>query len=152
MKLEKIIDAKDKAREENYNSIRERIEQLAIAHNYRVAITSVDKSCPVLAVVNYGRWIAQCECGGAEYVALSDPVFFCCSCGNASVDGKLRMVIFPSIEEIQQIEAEILKVEIDAEQKIGFPLSQLVLTAKSEKLRNWEPKSKDEEVIETEKK
>lgn len=35
---------------------------------------------PVAAHVNYGRWVADCSCGGAELVA-PDMLFLCGSCG-----------------------------------------------------------------------
>jgi hypothetical protein len=62
---------------------------------------------PVLAEVNHGRWIAHCECGGAEVVDPDDPVFFCLSCLNADNGRGLRPVEFPSEKERLQI-AEVL--------------------------------------------
>jgi hypothetical protein len=61
----------------------------------------------VYAFVDHGRWVAQCECGGAESVDLDSPIFFCCSCGNRSTTGRPREVVFP--KEIEQIEAILLK-------------------------------------------
>lgn len=64
---------------------------------------------PVKARIDFGRWIADCECGGAEYVDPDDPVFYCQSCGNLSVEGKLRKVVFPQAEERAQIEKAVLE-------------------------------------------
>ena len=56
----------------------------------------VDETVPILeAEVNHGRWIANCECFGAEEVDPRDGLFFCFSCGNAISGGKLRRVVFP---------------------------------------------------------
>ena len=60
----------------------------------------------VYAVVDNGRWIAKCECNGAEYVDPDYPLFFCCSCGNKSTDSRLRPVIFPG--DMKKIETELL--------------------------------------------
>jgi hypothetical protein len=50
---------------------------------------------PVNAIVNHGRWLAVCECGGAELVSPNDPIFFCFSCCNSAHDYHVRPVQFP---------------------------------------------------------
>jgi hypothetical protein len=50
----------------------------------------------VNAFVNHGRWIAQCECGGAEVVDPEDPFFLCLSCLNAEFKERMRLVRFPA--------------------------------------------------------
>lgn len=62
-------------------------------------------AAPVAARVDFGRWIADCECGGAEYVEPTDRVFFCQSCGTHG-----RPVIFP--DDIAGIEAELLQRQV----------------------------------------
>lgn len=42
-----------------------------------------------------GRWIAKCECGGAEYVSFKSLVFMCCSCWNADHKHNWRRVELP---------------------------------------------------------
>lgn len=65
----------------------------------------------VLAEINFGRWIARCpDCGGAEYVSPSEKVFYCLSCGNHSLGGDARRVVFP--ENREEIEAEVLSREV----------------------------------------
>ena len=61
----------------------------------------------VYAFVDHGRWVAQCECGGAESVDPDSPIFFCCSCGNRSTTGRPREVVFP--KEMERIETILLK-------------------------------------------
>jgi hypothetical protein len=59
---------------------------------------------PVYARVSDNRWIADCECGGAEAVDEEDPRFFCLSCLNNAVGNNSRTVIFPDdMEEIDEV-------------------------------------------------
>jgi hypothetical protein len=62
---------------------------------------------PVYAVVNHGRWIAPCECAGAEVVDPEDPFFLCLTCFNEKHDGRLRMAVFPAGHK--QIEHALLE-------------------------------------------
>lgn len=62
------------------------------------------------AMVNHGRWIALCPlCGGAENVTADDPVFYCLSCGNERIDGRLMPAVFPDEAERREIEAALEK-------------------------------------------
>ena len=62
------------------------------------------------AIVNHGRWIAQCPfCDGAEYVDFGRPTFWCCSCRNASVSQHLVPLIWPSALNRAAIEAELMR-------------------------------------------
>ena len=47
------------------------------------------------AIVNHNRWIAICECGGAEVADPSDRRMYCFSCFNILNDGYTREVEFP---------------------------------------------------------
>ena len=42
-----------------------------------------------------GRWIAHCECGGAELIDVEQPIFMCCSCFNEAHHRQWRNVIVP---------------------------------------------------------
>jgi len=53
-----------------------------------------DKSPPLKAYVNHGRWVAKCECGGCELV-WEEGLFFCMSCLNGAHGHKVRRVVFP---------------------------------------------------------
>ena len=55
---------------------------------------------PIRAEVDWGRWIANCECNGAEYVSKEEKIFYCFSCGNFKYGGKGRMVIFPNDQKM----------------------------------------------------
>lgn len=64
---------------------------------------------PIQAQIDWGRWIAKCECGGAEYVTREDPVFYCFSCGNHISGGMLRPVQFPSKKTEKKIVALLME-------------------------------------------
>jgi hypothetical protein len=51
---------------------------------------------PVLAYVNHGRWVAECECFSAQVVTEADPRFYCVECFNVAFGGRWRTIIFPS--------------------------------------------------------
>ncbi len=58
----------------------------------------------IVAQRDGGRWVAVCECGGAEVVAGpnapdDEQVFFCCSCGNAAVGGRWRPVVYEEVRD-----------------------------------------------------
>lgn len=72
-----------------------------------IQITVVDEVNWVAAFIDTGRWGAQCECGGAEYVEPDDPVFWCFSCGNMAFGGALRRVHFP--DDMADIELLLLE-------------------------------------------
>ena len=62
---------------------------------------------PAFAYVNAGNWLWKCECGGAEYVDLDQPVGMCCSCWNAADEHRWRPVIIPA--EREEIERLLLR-------------------------------------------
>ena len=71
------------------------------------------------ARIDWGRWLAICECGGAETVTPEDPVFYCMSCGNTPTDGKLRRVKFPPPGQLKQIEDLLMERPLDTSRGFG---------------------------------
>tara|TARA_Y100000310_G_scaffold268882_1_gene281765 strand:- start:117 stop:500 length:384 start_codon:yes stop_codon:yes gene_type:complete len=61
---------------------------------------------PLQARVNHGRWVADCECAGAE-LANEEGQFMCLSCFNLELGHKYRPVIFP--KNRQSIEVELMR-------------------------------------------
>lgn len=59
----------------------------------------------VVAYVNHGRWVAQCECMSAQLVTAADQRFYCVECFNVAFDGRWRAVTFPAPHELEEIEA-----------------------------------------------
>jgi hypothetical protein len=89
-----VKTAKDKATEEKFKSVAERITVLAVRYNHKY-VNDRPSGNPVYARIDYARWIADCECGGAEYVDPEEPIFFCMACGNKATSGRARKVEFP---------------------------------------------------------
>lgn len=108
----KMITAKQVALRENQNSTRARIEnhRMKFTRAHPGVFLAKGKTIPrsVSARIDFGRWLADCECGGAEYVDPDEPSFFCNSCGNAEFNGELRSVIFPDEATMAAIEKALL--------------------------------------------
>lgn len=63
---------------------------------------SVDFGSPVAAgadvpaYVNHGRWVVECpDCRGAQLACEQDRRFMCNTCGNESIGGRWRAVVWP---------------------------------------------------------
>jgi hypothetical protein len=96
-----VKTAKDKATEEKFKSVKDRIIGWANRSGHKY-IQDRTAGIPVKARIDWGRWIADCECGGAEYVDPDETIFFCMSCGNKVTNGRARNVIFPvNIKEVE---------------------------------------------------
>ena len=50
-------------------------------------------SLPV--IVNHGRWIVRCPCGGSQYACAIDRRFLCDRCCNTSAGGRWRRIEWP---------------------------------------------------------
>jgi hypothetical protein len=113
-------------------------------------VEEIDTGNFVQARVDHGRWGANCECGGAEYVDPDDPVFYCFSCGNASANGKLRPVQFPSNKE----DIELILLERPMSVHKGITKSSINLNSRPLKnvARNWDPEDSDLSKIKQENK
>ncbi len=105
----KIITAGDVAAVAGMRSVEEFVQAMAARQGWKVDMR-VDKAHPVYAEVNHGRWLAVCECGGAEYVDPKVPIFFCQACGNAAYGGRVRHVVFPRAR--RRIERELLAAPV----------------------------------------
>ena len=117
--MDKIIDAKDVMREEGDKDMLSRIrrqnsDRVGRGRARYLINEEIDEGRPVKARIDFGRWIADCECGGAEYITPEEPIFFCQSCGNLASDGKLRPVDFPPEEERKEIERLLLERPVEA--------------------------------------
>lgn len=104
MATDKAITAQDYALREKCKDTRDRIRKMAGKHGLH--LYEEIAGIPVKAVLDFGRWIARCECGGAEAVDPSDPIFFCVSCGNYRNSGRLRRVEFPA--DYKKIERQVM--------------------------------------------
>lgn len=93
---------------------------------------------PVQAFVDFGRWGAQCECGGYCYVDPDEPVFFCLRCGNRN-SGMARPVLFPG--EMGEIEAALLArpVVVDPNARNRVEQALIGRPAVESLVRSWYP-------------
>jgi len=91
---------------------------------------SADK--PLNAYVNHGRWVVECECGGAEK-AWEEGLFMCQSCWNSKHQHKLRLAIFPK----KRVEIEDLLSVRPLENRNWLPSENLeYLKADNKKYKN----------------
>lgn len=108
--MDRILTARDYAKIENFRSVKERIQGRCERAQGMIDTPFEDvkpKGKAVKAEINAGRWIANCECGGAEAVDPEEPIFYCFACGNAANQGKPRPVVFP--ENTDEIEVLLLQ-------------------------------------------
>ena len=83
------------------------LPKLAREHGFVVPpLTRVAQGEVVVARIDYGRWIADCPCGGAEMIWLEGPwQIWCATCGNVDIGGQWRAVAVP--ENHAEISAEL---------------------------------------------
>lgn len=105
----KIFTGDDRAQEIGYQTYRELQAYLLKAH-YGIQLPTEYGEKPVKMIIDFGRMLAKCECGAAEYVQPNDPYFFCKICHNLETGGKLRKVDFP--DNLKEICDELLKREV----------------------------------------
>ncbi len=58
-------------------------------------------------VVNHGRWVVECPCGGAQLASRTDRRFLCVDCRNVLFGGKWVAVEWP--ERAAALEAELMR-------------------------------------------
>ena len=132
---DKAVTALDYAKREKAASVKQRIERLALKYGLKFT-DDHPAGIPVKARLDFGRWIADCECGGAEAVDPKEPIFFCVSCGNLKVSGRLRRVVFP--DDWQEIEAQVMSIPIKRKGS-GDKINQQLRAIPAEAPRNWKP-------------
>jgi hypothetical protein len=116
-KQKKIFTAKDYSSDEGADgTVIDRLKKMRKQWKRRgfdVQMGEAVNGEPVNAEINQGAWIARCACGGAEFVDVDEPVFFCWSCMNRNNNGNFLPVIFPPKADIKKIEKALLKREVD---------------------------------------
>lgn len=108
-----IVTAKHYAAREGAASVADRIKKLAREIGNKrnmLIIPNLDSvsARPVYARIELGQWVADCECGGCEFVDHTEPIFYCFSCANRDDASKVRPVVFPEPALREEIEALIL--------------------------------------------
>jgi hypothetical protein len=115
VKDEGILTADDMAPSMGVKTHREWIKKMTIDSRAarvmldNIAVSYEPAGVPIVAQVNHGRWIGMCECGGAENVTPTDPIFFCFSCYNMGSKYHVRPVVFPEPKEQDAIAATLME-------------------------------------------
>lgn len=100
-----IITAKTIARRDGVMTVTDWLRKAAARKG--AMVPDMVGGAPVIARIDHGRWIADCECKGAEYVDPDEPVFLCLSCLNQGNGGHMRPVKFPSPKDRAKIEKNL---------------------------------------------
>lgn len=125
--------------------------------NIALQVNGIDapRGDAVLARVWQGQWIADCECGGAEFVEPTEPLFYCFSCANRSNGYFVRPVQFP--ENYAEIEQVILARPVNDDrgltmlERAGLSKPSVVVEADGAQFpltRSWQPDETMEELLE----
>lgn len=116
--LNYLITAKHYAEREGAPTVKDRILRLHAKRNRRaraplpLQINTIVPH-PVMARIELGQVVADCECGGCEFVDPSEPIFYCCECFNRLYNGALRPVQFPEPAMWEEITRLILLRPVD---------------------------------------
>ena len=95
--------------------VRQQLRQVGWVPNESLALLAVelgDPNAPVdaprEAFVEGGRWLVQCECGGADDVDLGSLLWMCGSCFNSAHGHQWRKVLLPDTRTRQIVERALL--------------------------------------------
>lgn len=133
---EKILTALDVAQRDRCKTVREWIARVALKRSVHWN-GKISAGSPVLARIDHGRWLADCECGGAEYVDPNDPIFFCLACGNSAQAGAARLVAFP--KDAAEIEMALLARPVEATGSSAFERAMTARPLVAGLERSWSP-------------
>ena len=146
--MSEIITARHVAARDGCRSQKQWIEKLCRKQGQLLdtPFTGMILGGPILARVDFGRWIADCpECGGAEYVDPQEAIFYCFNCGNRPNSGHARPVVFPPEDERQEIERLLLARGVD--DRRGRNRIERALMARPAPLpRSWSPGERAEDL------
>ena len=102
--MDKIFTGLDRAKELGFTSYRDYLTALGIKYNHRW--NGKENDVIITARVDFGRWLADCQCGSAQYVEPGEP-FYCAECGMAWNEHLACQVVFPETKE--EIEQELME-------------------------------------------
>lgn len=155
-----IITAKHYAEREGCGSVRERILRMRekIHKSKNIALQVVGLDAPsgqaVEARIWQGQWVADCECGGCEFVDASEPIFYCFSCANRENKNRVRPVTFPV--ERMEIEQLVLARPVDDRkgltdlERAGLAKAAVIVDVDGVEMplaRSWNPSESIDELI-----
>jgi hypothetical protein len=110
--MDRIITAMDVARRNGFESLAVFYIELArrsqALGRFRVMWDGVRVGGePLVAYIDFGRWLVRCDCGQNNYVDPLERVMFCAKCGNKN-SGMARPVTFPHDSVRRRIERALL--------------------------------------------
>lgn len=139
----KLITAKNIAKRYGFTTVRDwlldRIARSVQRGYFQVGWNGEHVSgAPLMAFVDFGRWLTRCECNQNNYVDPDEPVVFCARCGNGN-SGLARPVIFPP--NLREIEKVLLKrpVTDHPQAKDDIEAARLARPVFPVLTRNWYP-------------
>lgn len=141
--MDKILTASDFAKVAGFKDAREMMRARTAAIYDTPPVEG--EAPPVVARVDFGRWLADCECGGAELIDPADPFFYCYSCGNFAHGGIIRPVIVPDGGVRDRIEALLLQRPVktqrgrNALERAAMAVPAIVVEGKGPLSRSWNP-------------
>lgn len=150
--MKRLITARDVARRDGHATVAKMIlalTEISITRGYFHVRWDGEHvgGTPAMAFVDFGRWLAKCQCGQCNYVDPNEPIMFCARCGNGNT-GLARPVIFPA--EQRMIEDVLLKRPV-IENPLARNIVEAALLAKPQLTvltRNWHPGQSVESLIE----
>lgn len=116
--LQYLITAIHYCRREGVATVKDRILKIHAKRQRKARgplAIQIDKLSPhpVKARIELGQVVADCECGGCEFVDPNEPIFYCFECYNRAYNGTLRPVVFPDPETWAEITRLVLLRPVD---------------------------------------
>lgn len=107
-----LITAKDLAKRDGKSSVAQWMLWLAERSRLRGMFSVMwdgmrVSGLPLIAYIDFGRWMVRCDCGQYNYADPDEPFVFCARCGNGN-SGSARPVLFPNQSTRDQIESALL--------------------------------------------
>lgn len=103
---------------------------------------------PLVAFVDFSRWLVRCECGQYNYADPDEPAMFCARCGNGN-SGMARPILFPPEAVRRMIERALFERPV-----IPHPMAKNVIEAARlakpvyiHLPRSWHPSQSVDELI-----
>ncbi len=140
--LDRMITAKDYSPDgTSLGYLKAERDRIAREKGIYLEINETPAGTPLLARIERGQWIVDCECGGATFVDPEWPYTFCLSC--RANNGHIRPVKFPG--DWREIEKTLLARPVNdvagLTDKERAPLAKPLLAVKGKGIleRSWLP-------------
>lgn len=152
--MSRFITAADIARRDGHSNVRDWIMEtmrLYCKKGYFTILWDGRRigGTPLAAYVDFGRWLARCECNQSVYADPEEPIMFCPRCGNGN-SGMARPVLFPPRKTRDEIEAMLMRRPVIEHPlaKNNIEKARLAKPIYPELPRNWHPSQSIESLNE----